>query len=326
MNVVVQKTWPRRSRRKTPLTAPKTGTAARQRVQNNLTGQRQRATPFFRETQPGVDFLDSPPGSTTVIDRGSPAGAPTTDSGFDPRCIRAVAGRRLSWWQYAPDYGTSRAWGVWRVLSSHGAPPGGGPGHPAPTTRYGGPSIPGTGGTAGLRVRQVRRVRRFGWNDGFRWESRRGERRRRGPPPPGRASRQRRASAIAGNSSGCPPVSLAVNRAINLAQPRTDGRRILGRNGKRRWAPPDPAVRRGPAPAGGCEWRRRPARSTWEAVAGADARRMDPCTAGRRRRSATGGSATRNSRRRRARPVEYSTSSAHHRHSPVEKSQSGVAG
>jgi parallel beta-helix repeat protein len=54
-------------------------------------------------TTGGLDFhLQS--SASQAIDTGSSNGAPSTDIGFDPRCIKQQGGQAVSWWQYAVDY------------------------------------------------------------------------------------------------------------------------------------------------------------------------------------------------------------------------------
>src|SRR5215471_11869787 len=69
---------------------------------NNVIVNMNGPTPFFTDPA-GIDFrlLSN---ATTVIDRGSATEAPTTDIGFDPKCIMAQAGQPVSWWSYAIDY------------------------------------------------------------------------------------------------------------------------------------------------------------------------------------------------------------------------------
>jgi MYXO-CTERM domain-containing protein len=72
-------------------------------VQNNLWVGNNGATPFFTNpTGANPDFRPSA-SATQLINQGGATQAPTTDIGFDPRCIKQQSGA-LSFWQYAPDY------------------------------------------------------------------------------------------------------------------------------------------------------------------------------------------------------------------------------
>jgi len=68
---------------------------------NNVTVNSNGATPFFVNPA-GLDF-HLVAGSAAEIDAGTSSNAPTTDLGFDPKCIKAQSGA-LSFWQFAPDY------------------------------------------------------------------------------------------------------------------------------------------------------------------------------------------------------------------------------
>jgi len=71
---------------------------------NNLAVNMNGPTPFF--TNPaGADFR-LVAGATTVIDKGAAANAPSTDIGFDPKCIAQASGAAgaPSWWANAIDY------------------------------------------------------------------------------------------------------------------------------------------------------------------------------------------------------------------------------
>jgi MYXO-CTERM domain-containing protein len=68
---------------------------------NNVAVNMNGATPFFNAPA-SADFTITP-GSTNVIDKGSTTSAPSTDIGFDPKCIKQQQGS-VSWWSYAIDY------------------------------------------------------------------------------------------------------------------------------------------------------------------------------------------------------------------------------
>lgn len=59
-------------------------------------------TPFFMN--PGAVDFSLVAGSTMVIDKGTSVNAPSTDIGFDSRCIVRQTGQAVPWWNYAIDY------------------------------------------------------------------------------------------------------------------------------------------------------------------------------------------------------------------------------
>jgi hypothetical protein len=69
---------------------------------NNVTVNMNGATPFFANAT-AVDFQLLPT-ATNVADKGTASGAPTTDIGFDPKCIKVQSGQPVTWWSYAIDY------------------------------------------------------------------------------------------------------------------------------------------------------------------------------------------------------------------------------
>jgi MYXO-CTERM domain-containing protein len=63
------------------------------------------ATPFFLDpagTYP--DFHLTSSATTNIVDKGTASGAPTTDIGFDPKCIKKGTPGGASWWSYVIDY------------------------------------------------------------------------------------------------------------------------------------------------------------------------------------------------------------------------------
>jgi len=72
-------------------------------VSNNVWVANNGATTFFTNpTGPNPDLRPTA-SATELVNAGGTSEAPTTDIGFDPRCIQAMAGA-VSFWQYAPDY------------------------------------------------------------------------------------------------------------------------------------------------------------------------------------------------------------------------------
>jgi MYXO-CTERM domain-containing protein len=65
------------------------------------------ATPFFVDpagTNP--DFHLTSSATANIVDKGTASGAPTTDIGFDPTCIKKGSPGGASWWTYTIDYTT----------------------------------------------------------------------------------------------------------------------------------------------------------------------------------------------------------------------------
>ena len=102
-------------------------------------------TPFFANPA-GIDFHLVAGAASGIIDKGTTDGAPSTDIGFDPRCIKMQAGA-VSWWQYAPDYTyIASVGGVAGCFHPARRPSGAAPDLGA--YEFGGIVIAGTGGAA----------------------------------------------------------------------------------------------------------------------------------------------------------------------------------
>jgi hypothetical protein len=118
---------------------------------NNYAVNSNAATPFF--VNPAALDFHLVAGSTTVIDAGTSANAPTNDNGFDGRCITmappaAVSGQQAppSWWAYSIDYAYIQSIGgvgaCFRPANRAGTPDIG-------AFEYGGTVSTGTAGTGG---------------------------------------------------------------------------------------------------------------------------------------------------------------------------------
>jgi hypothetical protein len=95
---------------------------------NNVAVNVNGPTPFF--TSPGVADFTLVAGSTTVVDQGTTTNAPSTDIGFDPKCITQASGGAgaPSWWANAIDYTyIAKVGGVAGCFHPAVRPQGGGP-------------------------------------------------------------------------------------------------------------------------------------------------------------------------------------------------------
>ena len=113
---------------------------------NNYSVNANAATPFFMNPA-GIDFRPTAAAGTTVIDKGTPTNAPSTDIGFDSKCIKMQAGA-VSWWQYALDYTyIASVGGVAGCFHPGKRPSGAAPDIGA--YEYGAVALTGTGGATG---------------------------------------------------------------------------------------------------------------------------------------------------------------------------------
>ena len=107
------------------------------------------ATPFF--ANPGALDFHLVATASAEIDKGTATGAPATDIGFDPKCIKAQTPQagQPSWWTFTIDYDyiTQTAKGVAGCFHPSTRPAGAAPDIGA--YEFNGVPIPGTGGAPG---------------------------------------------------------------------------------------------------------------------------------------------------------------------------------
>jgi MYXO-CTERM domain-containing protein len=115
----------------------------------NLLVNANGATPFFAD--PGALDFHLVATASGEIDKGTATGAPTTDVGFDPKCIKAQTpqGGQPSWWNFTIDYDyiTQTAKGVAGCFHPTTRPAGAAPDIGA--YEFNGIPVPGTGGAPG---------------------------------------------------------------------------------------------------------------------------------------------------------------------------------
>lgn len=73
-------------------------------VQNNLWVGSNGATPFFNAPSAANPDFTLSMAAGDAVDRASTEGAPASDIGFDPRCLKEQGGQAVPFWQHAIDY------------------------------------------------------------------------------------------------------------------------------------------------------------------------------------------------------------------------------
>jgi MYXO-CTERM domain-containing protein len=102
------------------------------------------ATPFFVNPTAFDFHLNS--SASVAIDKGTKTNAPTTDIGFDPKCLKSMSGQAVSWWTTGVDYTyIASVGGVAGCFHPNARPVGSAPDIGA--YEYGGTPVAGTGGS-----------------------------------------------------------------------------------------------------------------------------------------------------------------------------------
>jgi MYXO-CTERM domain-containing protein len=112
---------------------------------NNYSVNDDGATPFF--VNPTAFDFHLTSSASVAIDKGTATNAPSTDIGFDPKCLESLSGQAVSWWTTGVNYTyIASVGGVAGCFHPSARPVGSAPDIGA--YEYGGKAIAGTGGAA----------------------------------------------------------------------------------------------------------------------------------------------------------------------------------